>query len=350
VQKVVGTRLALVALVASCSACGRADTANPDAAFARGPTLSAAQAAPPDTSAVALPEAVRPFPSGYEGELVFQSDRDGRTKIYVLNLATGRVKALTSGKDWRDESPRWSPDGTRILFKSNRAHYTGPKPETGSPDWDLYVMNADGSGVTRLTSDPGNTHDPTWAPDGKSVIFSSDADSRGDLYRLWLADKRLERLTQHFIGRAIMPTVSPDGRTVAFGGQTLRAGQFWNYQVHLLDLVSKTSRPLSATGAACWPAWSPDGRFLANVQLAREPSTLEIRDMATGATRLLVSDAKLWSYYPDFSRDGRYVALSVSPEHHEGEDWDLAIVRANDPGRIVRLTRGAGNDRLPDWR
>jgi TolB protein len=325
------------------------------AAAAGAPSASPAAAKAPETPAPAeaapgaVPAAVTPFPQGLTGTLVFQSDREGRTKIYSLELATGQVRPLTSGEAWRDENPRWSPDGTRIAFKSNRAHYT-PTPEQGAADYDLYTMAADGSDVRRLTTDPANEHDPTWAPDGKSLIYSSDKDSRGDLYRLWLADGRVERLTRHFVGRAIMPTVSPDGSRVAFAAQTMRAGQFWLFQVHILDLASKTATPLAGGGGACWPAWMPDSSGLAYVRLDQEPSSLETLKLEGGAKQPLVKDAKLWSYYPDWSPDGRRVAFAVSPEHHEGEDWDLAIVDANQPGKFVKLTSGPGNDRLPDWK
>ena len=63
-----------------------------------------------------------------------------------------------------------------------------------------------------------------------------------------------------------------------------------------------------------------------------------------------LEDKKLWSYYPDYSPDGRYLAFSVSPEHHRGEDWDLAIMDLQKPGQFTRLTIGPGNDRVPDWR
>jgi Tol biopolymer transport system component len=305
-----------------------------------------------------LPQTVAPFPAGLQGLLVFQSDREGRTKIYTLNLANGEVRALTTDTRYRDENPRWSPDGTRIAFKSNRAHYEGPTPEQGRVDHDIYTMAADGSDIRRITTDPADEHDPSWAPDGKSLIYSSDKDSRGDLYRVWLDDGRIERLTRHFVGRAIMPTVSPDGRKVAFGAQTLRAGQFWVYQVHLLDLASKGTTPLEGSGGACWPSWMPDGRGLAYVVLDREPSALEATNLETGAKQWIVRDPQLWSYYPDWSPDGRQIAFSVSPAHHEGEDWDLAIAdvsRAGDraPGSgegFKKLTTGAGNDRLPDWK
>ena len=63
-----------------------------------------------------------------------------------------------------------------------------------------------------------------------------------------------------------------------------------------------------------------------------------------------MQDPKLWTYYPDYSPDGRYLAFSVSPEHHQGEDWDLAVMDLQNPGKFSRLTSGPGNDRYPDWR
>jgi len=294
----------------------------------------------------AVPQVTAPFPTGLSGTLVFQSDLagpgnpQGRTRIYTMNLTTGAVVPLTHGRDHRDENPRWSPDGARIAFKSNR----------GGHAYDIYVMDADGRNAVRLTDHPANDHDPAWMPDGQSLIFNSERDSRGDLYRVWLTDRRVERLTRNFVGRAIMPNVSPDGRSVAFAAQTLARLQFWEFQIHVLDLASGRTRALDNSGGACWPAWSPDGRSLASVLLATEPSTIQIRDADGGAARSLRGDPVLWHYYPEWSGDGRWLALSVSPAHHEGEDWDLAIAPADGSRPLQRLTSGPGNDRLPDWK
>ncbi len=216
--------------------------------------------------------------------------------------------------------------------------------------FDLFVMDADGTNVTRLTDHPANDFDPIWMPDGQSLIFSSERDSRSDLYRVWLKDRRVDRLTHHFVGRAIMPSVSPDGKLVAFAAQTLQRLQFWEFQVHVLDLATGKTRALDNSGGACWPSWSPDGRLLANVLLANEPSTIQVRNADGSGARELAGDPKRWHYYPDWSKDGKWIALSVSPQHHEGEDWDLAIVPADGSGPPRKLTTGPGNDRLPDWK
>ncbi len=295
---------------------------------------------------LSVPQVVATFPKGLTGTLAFQSDiagpdnPQGRTRIYTLDLATGATRVITRGRDHRDENPRWSPDGTRIAFKSNR----------GANTYDLYVMDADGDNIVRVTDHPANDHDPAWMPDGQSLVFSSERDSRSDLYRVWLSDRRVERLTRNFVGRAIMPNVSPDGRSVAFAAQTLARLQFWEFQVHVLDLATGRSRALDNSGGACWPAWSPDGHSLANVLLATEPSTIQIRAAGGHGARPLPGERPLWHYYPEWSPDGRWLTMSVSPAHHEGEDWDLAIAPADGSRPPQRLTTGPGNDRLPDWK
>jgi TolB protein len=296
----------------------------------------------------AQPGAVTPFPRGLSGTLAFQSDTrsasnpNARVRLYTIDLATGAIASLGTGGEWNDEQPRWSPDGRRVAFKSDRG---------GS--YNLYVMNADGANVVRLTNHAGNDHDPTWAPDGASLVFSSDRDrgtGRNDLYRLWLADGRVDRLTTFFEGYAIMPSISPDGGWVAFVSQTFPHEGGWTYQVHVLELATLMTWPFDTTAPGCWPNWSPDGSTIAHVWLGAEPTRIQTVNSFGDSPQVVPGENARWHYYPDWSPDGQLLAVSVSPEHHDGEDWDLAIV---DPSRIQparRLTTGSGNDRLPDWK
>ncbi len=305
------------------------------------PAVSRADAQP-------LPTPVSPFPRGLSGTLAFQSDKvttsnpSGRVRLYTIDLTTGTVAALGTGGNWDDEQPRWSPDGRRVAFKSNRA---------GS--YNLYLMDADGPNLTRLTNHSANDHDPTWLPDGGSLVFSSDRDrgtGRHDLYRLWLVDGRIDRLTAFFEGFAIMPTVSPDGNWAAFVGQTFPHEGGWTFQVHVIELATRMTWPFDVTGPGCWPNWSPDGQAIAHVWLGPGASTIQVVSSFGDAPQPVPGTADRWHYYPDWSPDGRRLAVSVSPEHHDGEDWDLAIADPSRSSPMQQLTTGAGNDRLPDWR
>ncbi len=296
-----------------------------------------------------LPQAAGPFPAGLAGTLVFESDIAGRPGLYTLDLARGGVARLTGDGSATEQTPRWSPDGRQVVFASNRAHYSGTTRDTGTPDLDIWIVHADGTNARRLTTDPAQDTDPSWTPDGTGVVFSSDRDSRGDLYLLTIATGATVRLTRHFVGRAIMPSVSAAPSRTAFAAQTLRVGAFWDFQVHVRD-ASGGIVPVPSTAGACWPRWSPDGRRLAHVRLgANAPSTLELRDGATLQSTKVLTVPGLWTYYPAWSPDMTRLVFSVSPEHHDGENWDLAII---DPatGQWTRLTQGAGNDRLPDWK
>lgn len=267
------------------------------------------------------------------GEILFSSDREGPMRLFILDLARKAQRRIGTAGAWLDENPSWSHDGRRIVFSSTRG---------GGDNLDIWMMDADGSHLRRLTDHPSLDQDPVFAHDDRSVFFSSERDGRSEIYRVWLGDARVERITSG-INRAIMPAVSRDGRYLAYAAQTIM-----NFQLHLLDLTNGTSQQVTSGGGACRPAFAPDSREIAFVRIAREPSRLEVV-RETGA-RVVHEHPTLWSYYPDYSPDGRYLAFSVSPEHHEGEDWDLALMDLTGSGTFVRITSGPGNDRVPVWR
>lgn len=249
-----------------------------------------------------------------------------------MDVATRAIRRVGPAGDWFDEDPSWSPDGTRIAFMSTRG---------GGNNQDIFVMNADGTGVVRLTDHRANDQDPAWAADSQSLYFTSERNGRGEIFRLWLDSKKVDRVTSG-LSRAIMPAVSRDGRYLAYAAQLLIG-----FKVQVLDLQTGETRTVGA-GDSCRPAFSPDSGELAYVHLAAEPS--ELHAVTLKGSRKLVADPRMWVYYPAYSPDGNYVAFSVSPEHHRGEDWDLAIVDARNPGAYTRLTSGKGNDRVPEWR
>ena len=97
---------------------------------------------------------ISPVPQAGSSKIVFATNRDGSMQIYVMNGdGTGVTRITDSGAN--DDFPRWSPNGTKILFQSDRDH-----ADTGYMD--IYVMNSDGGGVTRLTTDPNDDSIASW--------------------------------------------------------------------------------------------------------------------------------------------------------------------------------------------
>ena len=97
--------------------------------------------------------------------LVFHSNRSGRQAIWVANADGGNPRQLFDGGELGSEpgTPVWSPDGASIAFAMKPA---GTNDENES---DIYVMRADGTGIVRLTSTPGDDSHPHWSGGGKRI-------------------------------------------------------------------------------------------------------------------------------------------------------------------------------------
>jgi endonuclease YncB( thermonuclease family) len=146
-------------------------------------------------------EAVVP---GTNGKIVFVSDRVGNEEIYVMNAdGSGQTRLTNSATE--DRSPAWSPDGHRIAFSSLR-----------DGDEEIYVMNADGSGQTRLTDNADFDGFPAWSPDGTRIAFTSNRDSFwGEIYVMNADGSRQTNLTNAPASDGD-PAWSPDGKRIAF--------------------------------------------------------------------------------------------------------------------------------------
>ncbi|HVH08461.1 MAG TPA: PKD domain-containing protein [Gemmatimonadales bacterium] len=123
-------------------------------------------------------------------KIAFTKDPGGNMQIFVMNADGTGVTQLTNVANANSKSPAWSPDGTRIAFQSDR------DAPSGDPElYEIYVMSADGTGVTRLTTDlvgftnamyttygrPTSEH-PTWSPDGTQIAFHSNRDGHYQIY------------------------------------------------------------------------------------------------------------------------------------------------------------------------
>lgn len=262
--------------------------------------------------------------------------------IYLLNVATGEVRALTSDLAWNLDGA-WSPDATRIAFQSTRDGHD-----------DIFTMDRSGRHIQRLTDGRGFNEYPAWSPDGKWILFNSTrggvTDSGGsvyyrDLYLMRPDGTEVHRLTRH-VGSFAFAAWSPDGQTLVF--QSDRAGSWDLYTIGVDGRgFQQVTNHESKAGSAGFPRWSPDGtRIVFGDSISGEPGS--IYWLALGerhAHRVTTAVPGLrWDGFPDWSPNGGWIVFA-----RNGDQSQLFAVRP-DGSDLVQLTDGHGYKGLPRWR
>jgi Tol biopolymer transport system component len=242
------------------------------------------------------------FPDGQA--LVFAAEvGTGRADIYRMDLDGGGRRRLTD-HEATDASPAVSPDGTRIAFESER-----------DGNSEIYVMDVAGGNVVRLTNDPARDSAPAWSPDSRRIAFTSDRDNRAsaDVYVMNADGSGVERVTTDLANWA--PQFAPDGRRLAVQV---------NRDVMVLDLIDGSRRRLTAEPHdGMNPAWQPDGSRLAFVTTRNRRAEIFTMNADGTDAKVLVTMAAGHVIDPRWSPDGSRVAFVMVPEAVPGPNGEM---------------------------
>ncbi|HMM97476.1 MAG TPA: DPP IV N-terminal domain-containing protein [Anaerolineales bacterium] len=284
--------------------------------------------------------------NGSNGMIVFQSDRDGNYDLYVMNPDGTDVRNLTNHPA-SDTGPVPSPDGRRIAFQSNR-----------DGNNEIYVVDLETGKQTNLTNHTASDHSPTWSPDGSSIAFVSDRDALllDEARGLWTNDiyimnsdgsdqRRLtaDNLTNGYGGLAW----SPDGGSIALCLSSFTAyGGYFPLGIHLLDLDDLILTRLTFDSATiqCDPKWSPDGNQILYEVSGSGFSNLYLMN-ADGTDQNNVStDPATYDTTPSWSADGKSIVFASD----RGDGYHLYVMSA-DGSNLILLTNGPGEEAFPVW-
>jgi D-alanyl-D-alanine carboxypeptidase len=189
--------------------------------------------------------------------------------IYVMNSDGSEQRNLTRNAA-SDSDAALSPDGKKIAFTRERGDNN-----------EVYAMEADGSGLRNLTHNAARDEDPVWSPDGLRIAFARKvawgARGVGGQFEIFVMNadgSGQRRLTRNLSGD-FHPAWSPDGRKIVFENRGASAGggksSSW-YDVYVVNadgsgqptgLTTETRPPINRAPRAALPAWSPDGRMIA---------------------------------------------------------------------------------------
>lgn len=272
------------------------------------------------------------------GRIVFSSDRSGDRELYTVNADGTGLKRLTTAAG-ADTAPRWSPDGTRIAFESERDHQSASPLQVTS---EIYVMRADGGAQTRLTENDVEDWGPGWSPDGGRLTFARSVPGNDfDVFTMRADGTNATNLTPG-PGRDFAPDWSPDGTRIAFASD-----DDGDYDLYVVPAAGGAATKLfEGSDDVGSPRWRPNGQWL--VFAGFDPLT-DAPDLYLAATTgfpvyrlrsdLAFDRAAAWS------PDGGWLLFST--DRDTGQE-DLFVMRPD--GSDVRLLLGGdGTDTAGDW-
>jgi dipeptidyl aminopeptidase/acylaminoacyl peptidase len=273
----------------------------------------------------------------YQGDPAWSPDGSrlvftcGNFELCVANAdgsGTARLTASTWPTTWSyDFEPAWSPDGTRIVFSGKR----------GSKSEDLWLVNADGSGLRKLVGTAADEGHPDWSPDGAKIVYSASSATGSDLYTVNADGSGSTRLTSSAKVDESAPDWSPDGSTIAYGRM---AGGSLASQIWLMNAAGGGQRALTKGESAMEASWSPDGTLvLFTGRVGPDDELFSIQPNGTGRKRL--STARGGDYSPQLQPAGVTVTLPALPS--------LAPAPVHADARAVGTFLGRGGDLLMDF-
>ncbi|HET9984443.1 MAG TPA: Ig-like domain-containing protein [Longimicrobiales bacterium] len=260
------------------------------------------------------------------------------------------VKTIVAGEAITGLS--WSPDGSKLAFSTQPG---------GTPNYaKIMTMNADGTGLVQLTSNPNQiAWWPTWSPDGGRIAFISRGGSfdNPNLNELWVMDSdggNSHRLFTDYATSFNNPAWSPDGAHIA--------QITWHAELQMLDADGSNPTMLldvpEPDGAFYRPSWSPDSKTLVVETCPFLGCALSLIDVATKARTVLLAGEWDGSFNspstafsnPDWSPDGRRIAYIRQDQSPTKTSWSVEMIRPDGSDRVTLWTIDSGYPGDLKWR
>jgi hypothetical protein len=288
--------------------------------------LASGGAAPAATSA-------RSATPGVNGHLLVARGHRHEMALVAMSPRSGDRLMLNYGTD---QGAAYSPDGTKIAFMNN---YDG--------DFEICVMNADGTGVKQLTKNSALDTFPSWSPDGTKIAFASNRDGDLDIWVMNADGSEQTNITNDDPSSDDAPHWSPDGKWIA-----IETDRYSSWHIELITPDGKDEATAGSVAYDSWfDSWSPDGKSIL-VESNRSGDYDIYRYDLYGNGPLqwnllqpkVVSDDSAVEGAAIWSPDGKQIALS---SNRDG-DFEVYVMSA-DGGPQRQLTHNTVDDIMLDW-
>jgi Tol biopolymer transport system component len=273
------------------------------------------------------------------GVIAFHSDRDGNPEIYVMN-ADGSSQTRLTSHPLHDMNPSISPDGRKIAFLTSRYD---PNAAANFPrcNFEIHIINVDGSNEFQLTNIASYAGFISWSPDGTKLVFQADCGSDGkkEIYVINSDGTNLTRLTNNPCND-VWPDWSPNNSKIVFCSD--RDG---NYEIYSMNIDGSNQQRITTNNSMDgMPRWSPDGSQVAFMTDRAGYQAIWVMNANGTNARQLTNQTDQFGESPAWSPDGKLIA------YHAPKDNNYEICAMDGDGsNHKRLTNHNGNDMWPAW-
>ena len=275
------------------------------------------------------------------GEIVVASSRAGPGKYQLYSAERSNLAQFTklSADTASASDPAFSPDGSRVAFVSLR-----------DGNAEIYVMNADGSGSTRLTNDPLSDGRPSFTPDAQTIVFhSSRTAGKQQIWSVNVDGTGLTQLTRDSVNAA--PTVSPDGQTIAYVSTRNKDSEIWLMGKDGTNQRQFTRAPQSRESE---PRFLRDGTLAYLVERREGNRTVQQvmrADLATGnVTALTGIDLAINAFAVSPSGDLVALVVNADPQNRRNPVYKVYIQPVSSGSAVPLPTTGAEQMITPAFR
>ena len=272
-------------------------------------------------------------------KIVFQSGRNGKLDIYVMN-SDGTGQTRLTHNEAHDFAAAWSPNGRQIAFTRAR----------DDEDLEIYVMDADGGNQHNLTHHPALDGDPDWSPDGSQIAFTSERTNGLSIFVMDPDGANVSQLTEGPFD--VIPKWSPDGKRIAFEAML---GLGHGRQIYVMNADGtnrwQVSEPIPQAGMFMM-GWSPDGKkilYTAAIDLLVMKSSLVIATLHPRKHEAVKHERvplpkKMHIDGAAWGADGKSVLVTLrTAPREEGGEWNVYRFRLPD-GPLIQLTDHPATD------
>lgn len=283
------------------------------------------------------------------GLIVWSSSRVANHDLFTMKTDGSDIKQITRG-DEVDWFPRFSPDGTKVLFTRSKKGWVSERDANASDKWDLYTVSVDGSEPTKVVSDA------SW---GSWISQNEILYVRGTkIYRSELGGAETHVMDSGGVAEldgALLqqPELSSDGKLIAI---TLRGSK---RETGLWNIDKKT---WTQTGLGCQINWTPDHSAIYWVhptgnggsRVLKMPISEGKPPKDSSVDDLVFMDLpgrRSHEYFPELSRDGKWLVWGITQRGHDHDiaDYEIYLWEVGTPQeKAARLTFNSANDRWPD--